>query len=75
MEVIFSGLVLEAVEPRSIQGPKYCQADVTNGYYGNRGALQCLADVGDVAILELQYLKGTFFPAAFSQLSSTNSIN
>lgn len=37
-----------------------CNADATNRFYGNRGALQCLTDAGDVAVLELQYLKGFF---------------
>jgi len=45
------------IEPRAVQPPNYCTAAATNAYYGNKGALQCLADVGDVAILELQYLK------------------
>lgn len=35
-----------------------CKADQTNGYYGNQGALQCLRESGDVAILEAQYLNG-----------------
>lgn len=35
-----------------------CNADLTNRFYGNRGALQCLTDAGEVAVLELQYLKG-----------------
>lgn len=35
-----------------------CTAAPTNGFYGNQGALQCLHEAGDVAILELQYLNG-----------------
>lgn len=35
-----------------------CNADPTNGYYGNQGALQCLRESGDVAVLEAQYLNG-----------------
>lgn len=35
-----------------------CNADVSNRFYGNRGALRCLNEEGDVAILELQYLRG-----------------
>ncbi|XP_037032135.1 transferrin-like [Bradysia coprophila] len=34
-----------------------CNADATNRFYGNRGALRCLHEEGDVAILELQYLR------------------
>uniref|UniRef100_A0A1L8DJ83 Putative transferrin n=2 Tax=Nyssomyia neivai TaxID=330878 RepID=A0A1L8DJ83_9DIPT len=34
-----------------------CNPDSTNRYYGNQGALRCLAEVGDVAVLELQYLR------------------
>uniref|UniRef100_A0A7G3B0J1 Putative transferrin n=1 Tax=Lutzomyia longipalpis TaxID=7200 RepID=A0A7G3B0J1_LUTLO len=34
-----------------------CNADTTNRYFGNQGALRCLAEVGDVAVLELQYLR------------------
>lgn len=34
-----------------------CVADsVTNRFYGNKGALQCLSELGDVAVLELQNL-------------------
>lgn len=36
-----------------------CIADESNSFYGNQGALKCLREAGDVAILELQYLKGT----------------
>lgn len=35
-----------------------CNADESNRFYGNRGALRCLHEHGDVAIVELQYLKG-----------------
>lgn len=35
-----------------------CSADDENPYYGNDGALKCLNEGGDVAILELQSLKG-----------------
>lgn len=35
-----------------------CNADPTNNFYGNRGALLCLRDEGDVAILEAQDLQG-----------------
>uniref|UniRef100_A0A1B0DLF5 Transferrin-like domain-containing protein n=1 Tax=Phlebotomus papatasi TaxID=29031 RepID=A0A1B0DLF5_PHLPP len=37
--------------------PGNCNADGTNRYFGNQGALRCLAEVGDVAVVELQYLK------------------
>ncbi|GAB0090184.1 Transferrin [Sergentomyia squamirostris] len=37
--------------------PGNCNPDSTNRYYGNQGALRCLAEVGDVAVIELQYLK------------------
>lgn len=35
-----------------------CVAEPANRYYGTRGALRCLSEVGDVAILESQYLNG-----------------
>lgn len=35
-----------------------CVAEPANRYYGTRGALRCLNEVGDVAILESQYLNG-----------------
>lgn len=35
-----------------------CVADSANRYYGTRGALRCLSEAGDVAILERQYLTG-----------------
>lgn len=35
-----------------------CQADTTNRFYSNKGALNCLNEMGDVAILELQNLSG-----------------
>lgn len=38
-----------------------CAADKTNRFYGNVGALQCLNEAGDVAVLELQYLLGKSF--------------
>lgn len=44
------------VEERSIR--LNCNADTTNRFYGNLGALRCLQEEGDVAILELQYLQG-----------------
>jgi len=36
---------------------KTCAADKTNKYFGNRGALKCLDEVGDIAVLELQSLR------------------
>lgn len=42
-------------QPRTTIGT--CAAHENNEYFGNRGALKCLQDVGDVAILELQSLK------------------
>lgn len=39
-----------------LQSATTCNADTTNQFYGNRGALRCLSEVGDVAILERQYL-------------------
>lgn len=41
---------------RSLRGS--CAATVDNRYYGNRGALQCLDEIGEVAVLEAQYLNG-----------------
>lgn len=38
-----------------------CNANPTNGFYGNQGALLCLRDEGDVAILERQYLHGSLY--------------
>lgn len=43
-------------ELRSLRGS--CAASTTNRYYGNQGSLQCLDEIGDVAILEAQYLNG-----------------
>lgn len=37
-----------------------CVAEAANRYYGTRGALRCLSEVGDVAILESQYLNGIY---------------
>lgn len=36
-----------------------CNADESNSFYGNQGALKCMHEEGELAILELQYLKGT----------------
>lgn len=36
--------------------PAICSADDSNRYHGNGGALRCLSEDGDVAILERQYL-------------------
>lgn len=38
-----------------------CNADQTNSFYGNRGALFCLLNKGDVAILGLRDLNGLKF--------------
>ena len=46
--------------------PINCNADATNRFYGNKGALQCLSEEGDVAILELQYLKCEYSAYFFS---------
>lgn len=35
-----------------------CLADTTNRFYSNKGALNCLNEMGDVAIIELQNLSG-----------------
>lgn len=35
-----------------------CLADTTNRFYSNKGALNCLSEIGDVAIVELQNLSG-----------------
>lgn len=35
-----------------------CDAVATNRYYGNAGALQCLDEMGEVAVLEAQFLNG-----------------
>lgn len=45
-----------------------CNADATNRFYGNKGALRCLNEEGDVAFLELQYLRG-LQRTAYEQLS------
>lgn len=57
-----------------------CNADSSNSFFGNRGALFCLAHKGDVAILRLNDLKGlrffvgcsvhlfNFVPNLFSQI-------
>lgn len=46
------------VSPVSDESKMNCNADSTNSYYGNQGALLCLRDDGDVAILERQFLNG-----------------
>lgn len=38
-----------------------CKADTSNSFYGNIGALFCLAHKGDVAILGLNDLNGLLF--------------
>lgn len=43
-----------ALEPRNLRGS--CDASITNRYFGNAGALLCLEEVGEVAVLEAQYL-------------------
>lgn len=48
-----------AVVPQDAASPSLpttCNADLSNQYYGNQGALRCLSKDGDVAILERQYL-------------------
>lgn len=35
----------------------YCTPTRNNRYFGTRGALQCFAEVGEVAVVELQKLK------------------
>lgn len=47
---------VKPAEERSVR--LNCNADTTNRFYGNLGALRCLQEEGDVAILELQNLKG-----------------
>lgn len=49
-------LTEEEIQRRYLPGS--CSADVTNRYFGNRGALQCLSEIGEVAVLEAQYLNG-----------------
>lgn len=49
-------LTEEEIQRRYLPGS--CSADVTNRYFGNRGALQCLSEIGEVAVLEVQYLNG-----------------
>lgn len=49
----------EELERRTLRGS--CAAATTNRYYGNQGSLQCLAELGDVAILEAQYLNGKIY--------------
>lgn len=55
-----------------------CNADLSNGYYGNQGALNCLREVGDVAVLEGQFLRRTwslpFFSISFDEISTMISI-
>lgn len=57
----------EEIERRNLRGS--CEASTINRYYGNRGALACLDEIGEVAVLEAQYLNGewrkggiNFFP-------------
>lgn len=38
-----------------------CDADQSNRYYGDKGALLCLMNKGDIAILGLKNLIGTIF--------------
>lgn len=38
-----------------------CNADQTNRFYGDKGALLCLMNKGDVAILGLRDLNGKIF--------------
>lgn len=49
-------LTPEEVERRNMRGS--CEASIINRYYGNSGALRCLDEVGEVAVLEAQYLHG-----------------
>lgn len=46
----------EEVERRNMRGS--CDATILNRYFGNSGALRCLDEVGEVAVLEAQYLNG-----------------
>lgn len=52
------GLTAEEMERRSLRGS--CAATSTNRYYGNQGSLQCLDELGDLAVLEAQYLNGNY---------------
>lgn len=54
--VAHEDLTQEEIERRNLRGS--CTASSTNRYYGNRGALQCLDELGEVAVLEAQYLNG-----------------
>lgn len=49
-----------------------CNADPSNGYYGNQGALNCLREDGDVAVLEVQYLRGMYLQWPTIHLLKTN---
>lgn len=60
----------EPVEERSFV--LNCNADTTNRFYGNLGALRCLHEEGDVAILELQYLQRKQPPQLIVTLSLSN---
>lgn len=46
------------IAPRAVINNTHtnCLADTTNRYYSNKGALNCLSEMGDVAIVELQNL-------------------
>ena len=46
----------EQMEMRNLRGS--CDALITNRYFGNKGALRCLDEMGEVAVVELQYLIG-----------------
>lgn len=54
----------EFIAPRAINNTinarTNCLADPTNRFYSNTGALNCLNEMGDVAIIELQNLSGNY---------------
>lgn len=62
-EDIVEGVVNDEPAPAVIPDERNfkinCNADATNRFYGNLGALRCLSEEGDVAVLELQYLRRT----------------
>lgn len=49
------------MSPTTTKPPNYeafnCKADIYNRFYGNKGALACLNEVGDVAVVEIQRLE------------------
>lgn len=58
VEIINTGNIQSEIEALNNDTPLNCKADSSNSFFGNRGALFCLAHKGDVAILGLNDLNG-----------------